>query len=78
METIETKDGKIYNGQVETAGNDILIRNAGAPPVTISMTEIKKRTTSHLSPMPDGLYHNMTLKELTDLIAYLVSLKGSN
>lgn len=78
METIETKDGKTYNGQVETAGNDILIRNAGAPPVTISMTEIKKRTTSHLSPMPDGLYHNMTLKELTDLIAYLVSLKGSN
>lgn len=78
METIETIDGKIYSGQTETTGNDILIRNAAAPPVSVPMKAIKKRTTSHISPMPDGLYHDMTIKELSDLIAYLKSLKGSN
>lgn len=78
IETIETTDGKIYSGQVETREENILIREAGLPLLTIPMAQIKKRTTSHVSPMPDGLYHDMTIKELADLIAYLKSLKGSN
>lgn len=78
LETIETKDGKTYTGQAETKGNELIIRNNGAEPVTIPMDQINKRTTSHISPMPEGLYHDMTIRELADLIAYLLSLKGSN
>ncbi len=78
LETIETKDGKIHSGQIETKDDDILIRNGDVPPVIVPMAQIKKRTTSHISPMPDGLYRDMTIKELADLIAYLKSLKGSN
>lgn len=78
METIETKDGKLYYGQAETLGENILIRRMGEPTVTLSMTQIKKRNTSHTSPMPDGLYDGMTIKELADLTAYLKSLKGGN
>ncbi|MBX3252971.1 MAG: c-type cytochrome [Chitinophagaceae bacterium] len=78
METIETKDGKLYYGQVETLGENILIRRIGESTVTLSMEQIKKRNTSHISPMPDGLYDGMTIKELADLTAYLISLKGGN
>jgi putative heme-binding domain-containing protein len=78
IETIETSDGKVYSGQIETRDQDILIKRVGAPPVTVPMARIKKRTTSHVSPMPDGLYNEMTIKELADLTAYLMTLKGGN
>lgn len=78
IETIETKDGKVYIGQVETRGEDIVMRKQGMPEIVIPLVEIKKRTTSHTSPMPDKLYNEMTIKELADLTAYLKSLKGEN
>jgi len=78
IETVETTDGQVYSGQIETRGQDILIKRAGAAPVTVPMAAVKKRTTSHVSPMPDGLYHEMTVKELADLTAYLMTLKGGN
>ncbi|MBW7892721.1 MAG: c-type cytochrome, partial [Chitinophagaceae bacterium] len=78
VETIDTKDGKSYSGQTETKGNELIIRNNGKEPVVIPMNQINKRATSHISPMPEGLYHDMTIREMADLIAYLLSLKGSN
>lgn len=78
LETIETKDGKKYQGQVETLGEEIAVRRPGEPTVTISMEQVKTRSTSHLSPMPEGLYRDMTVGEVSDLIAYLRSLKGGN
>jgi len=78
LETIETTDGKVFSGQVETRDEALVIRNSGVNLVTLPLEQIKKRTTSHISPMPEGLYLDMTVKELTDLIAYLKSLKESN
>ncbi len=78
METIETTSGKVYNGQAEARGEAIVVRNPGMPEAVIPIAEIKKRTESHKSPMPDGLYNAMTIRELSDLIAYLKSLKGDN
>lgn len=78
IETIETKDGKVYIGQVETRGEDIVMRKQGMSEMVIPLVEIKKRTASHTSPMPDRLYNEMTIKELADLTAYLKSLKGEN
>ncbi|HTN05341.1 DUF7133 domain-containing protein [Agriterribacter sp.] len=78
VETIETKDGKVYIGQAETRGEDMVMRRQGMPEIVIPLVQIKKRTASHTSPMPDGLYNAMTVKELADLTAYLKSLKGEN
>lgn len=75
VEAIDTKDGKSYTGQTETKGNELVIRNNEAEPVVIPMNQITKRTTSHISPMPEGLEQEMTIREMADLIAYLLSLK---
>ncbi len=78
LETIETKDQKKFQGQVETLGGNLIVRRRGEPSDTVPMGLVKTRITSHLSPMPEGLYRDMTVRELADLIAYLRSLKGSN
>jgi putative heme-binding domain-containing protein len=73
--TIETKDGQVYSGQMETKNGEIVIRRIGAEPLKLPIGEIKSRTTSHLSIMPEGLDDNMSTEELADLTAYLHSLK---
>src|SRR5690606_28812595 len=73
--TIETKDGKVYSGQMETKDGEIIIKRLGADPLKVPLDEIKSRTTSHLSMMPEGLDENMSTQELADLTAYLISLK---
>jgi putative heme-binding domain-containing protein len=78
METVETTDGKIYSGQMETKDQEIIIKRTGATPVKVPMANVKRRTTSHISPMPEGLYNEMTVRELADLTAFLLTLKGDN
>lgn len=78
LESVGTKDGRVFSGLVESAGAGLLIRALGAPPVTVPLTEVKTRTASAISPMPAGLEAAMTVGELADLTAYLLSLKGNN
>jgi putative heme-binding domain-containing protein len=78
LETVETKDGRTFSGLVEAAGANLLIRMLGAPPASVALAEVKLRTASPISPMPAGLETTMTVAELADLTAYLLSLKGRN
>jgi len=78
IETIETKDGQVFNGQMETKDQQIIIKRIGTEPLKVPMTNVRKRKTSHLSPMPEGLDNEMTVSELADLTAYLLTLKESN
>lgn len=78
METVETKDGRAFSGLVEAAGENLLIRMLGAPPASVPLAGVKSRAASALSPMPGGLEVTMTIGELADLAAYLLSLKGGN
>ena len=77
METVETKDGRTFSGLVEAAGANLLIRMLGASLASVPLAEVKSRTASALSPMPAGLEVTMTVGELADLTAYLISLKAA-
>lgn len=78
IETIETKDGKVFTGQVETNSDELIVRQFGVDPVEIPLSEVKNRTKSPISIMPSGLEKEMTVTELADLTEYLRSLNGSN
>ena len=43
---------------------------AGAP-VTIAKSQVASRTASSVSPMPEGLLNAMSLREISDLFAFL-------
>jgi len=73
--TVETKDGQVYSGQMATKNGEIVIKRVGTEPLKMPIADIKSRTTSHLSIMPEGLDDNMSTEELADLTAYLLSLK---
>lgn len=78
VETVETKDERSFSGLVEASGKSLVIRTLGVAPVTVPLTEVKLRVTSQLSPMPEGLEAAMTVAELADVTAYLLSLKANH
>jgi len=78
VETLETKDGQTFSGQMETRDQKIIIKRRGTESLKIPMTNVKRRTTSHISPMPEGLDNTMPVSELADLTAYLLTLKGGD
>lgn len=76
LETLETRDGRTFTGQVSIKGKKAVISNLGSIQ-TIDLADIETRNTSHFSPMPPGLDNGMTIAELADMTAYLLSLTGT-
>ncbi|TCS86698.1 putative heme-binding domain-containing protein [Anseongella ginsenosidimutans] len=76
LETLEMQDGRTLSGQVSMKDKKAVISNLGAEQI-VDLDDIKTRSTSHLSPMPSGLDNGMTVAELADLTAYLLSLNGT-
>lgn len=74
LETLEMQDGRTLSGQVSIRDNKAFISNLGAEQ-EVDLSAVISRSTSHLSPMPAGLDNGMTIAELADLTAYLLSLK---
>ncbi len=76
--TFELASGKSVSGMIlkETAAEVELIENPlaqGSKPVVLKKSDIDKREKSPNSLMPKGLLDKMTLDEVLDLVAYVVS-----
>jgi putative heme-binding domain-containing protein len=73
---VETKAGDLHQGILKHA-TDIAIELVGAEakPFWIDTNEIRHRSTSRVSMMPDGLEAALTTAEFADVIEFLASLK---
>ena len=73
---IETKDGELVEGLlVSEEKNAIVIRQQGAPDQRIPRTNVKRAGFTNTSIMPEGLLEGMQPAQVSDLFAYLKSLK---
>ncbi|NOY00459.1 MAG: c-type cytochrome, partial [Verrucomicrobia bacterium] len=71
--TLETKDGRIITGMIKSETPNALTVQVLNQEVIVPLPEIKTRTLSPLSMMPDGLAATMTTEQFLDLIKYLSS-----
>jgi putative heme-binding domain-containing protein len=70
--------GQRYSGFiVSTSARALLIREATGVQRELKLDQIESRTIQKESMMPEGLVANLTPEELSDLIAYLQSLTGT-
>jgi putative heme-binding domain-containing protein len=73
---VETKDGEIHEGflaQQDASG--VLLRQPNAEPMRIPLANIKRAGFQNVSIMPEGLLEALPPKHVSDLFAYLRSLK---
>ena len=67
-----TLDGKAYIGMVsEPSDRSIEVRDANNEVILISEDDVDQILPSNSSIMPSGLLDNLSLKEISDLMAYL-------
>jgi putative heme-binding domain-containing protein len=72
--TVLTTSGKSYSGIVAAgAGNEIVILQSNGTKVRLPESEVDEIERSGVSAMPEGLLDALTLEEITDLFAYLLS-----
>ena len=71
--TLETKDGRIITGMIKSETSNALTVQVLNQEVIVPLPEIKTRTLSPLSMMPDGLAATMTTEQFRDLVKYLSS-----
>lgn len=74
--TVETKKGDFFQGTLKQS-NDTSLQLMGTDGklVTIPVSDVKEKTGSAVSLMPEGQHGGLSVKEFTDLIEYLTSLK---
>jgi putative heme-binding domain-containing protein len=73
---VETRDGEIYEGflaQQDASG--VVLRQPNAEPMKIPAANIKRAAFQRVSIMPDGLLEALEPQQVSDLFAYLRSLK---
>ena len=69
---IETKDGTIHVGIVDTENDQfVAIKKMGGEKVTIQKKDMKKMTSTGSSLMMEGLEGSMSHQEISDLLAFL-------
>jgi putative heme-binding domain-containing protein len=69
---IVTTDKKTISGVITTeTGDSVTVAPLTGAPVTIAKSQIASRTASDVSPMPTGLLNAMSLREISDLFAFL-------
>ena len=71
MEIVETEDGRLLTGFAAAETETTLTLRAINDEIVIPKSEIKEKTSSGLSIMPDGLFDVMTRQQRCELIAYL-------
>lgn len=74
-EVVERIDGETVTGVVEVAGSQLRVRISATEQVSFPVASVKRRITSPISLMPEGLEGTMSEMELSDLVAWLQSLK---
>ena len=74
LNIFELKDGRVASGVVkEESAAAFRIAMPGGLEQTITIGEVKKRTISKLSTMPEGLFDALPAEQLQQLVAYLQS-----
>ena len=72
LNIFELKDGRVASGVVkEDSPSAVRIAMPGGLEQTITTSEIKKRTVSKVSTMPEGLFDALPVEQLRQLVAYL-------
>jgi putative heme-binding domain-containing protein len=74
-ELIETSDGRALSGLVEVRGEQLIVHAASGQREIVPLSGITRRAASPISPMPDGYETILSLAELADLTAFLLSLR---
>ena len=74
--TVVTTDGLSYSGMLspETSGHRVLLKNDGKK-VTLPVEDIEEILPSQKSSMPAGLLDALTLREVSDLFAFLMNAR---
>lgn len=73
---VSTKDGRVFNGLIrEDRPEDILLVTGPDQQIRIAREDIEAIQPSKVSIMPSGFDQQLTLEELSDLIAFLKSCK---
>jgi len=74
---VKLNNGKFYTGIVKSETADQMVLDTGTDHglVTISKSDIKKRTPA-LSPMPQDIAKPLSKRELRDLVEFLAERKG--
>jgi putative heme-binding domain-containing protein len=66
-----TLDGKIYVGLVSSDGGYLSIRDSKNNVTEIDETTVDQVLPNNSSIMPSGLLDSLTLREISDLLAYM-------
>lgn len=70
--TVVTSDGLAYTGIVGASGEDaVVVTLSTGEKQIVKKSDIEEIAPSSKSAMPEGLFNNLTLEEIADLMAYL-------
>jgi putative heme-binding domain-containing protein len=73
---VETKAGGVFQGVLKQSTDaGVQLMGADGKLVSIAAAEIKAKSGSSVSLMPEGLHAALSLEEFTDLIEYLTTLQ---
>lgn len=73
LNTIELKDGRVLIGMIRAEDANILTVRTMTETVTVPAAELKAKTVSPMSMMPEGLLGAMSKEDARDLFRYLAS-----
>ena len=73
MQIIETVDGRLVSGFAESENETAVMIRSINEKIVIPQNEIKTRTVSGVSIMPEGLLTVLSTDEIRELMAYLAS-----
>lgn len=73
---VQTVDGVVHSGLLtKNEGGEVILKDAKGKLIRLESGEIEQMAPQQQSMMPDLLLRDMTAEQVTDLIAYLSSLK---
>ncbi|MEM8671916.1 MAG: PVC-type heme-binding CxxCH protein [Planctomycetota bacterium] len=71
MEIVQTDDGRVLSGLIESESDDVLTVVNGIDRFVIRKDEIEARKSSDVSVMPVGLLQPLSEREIRDLFGYI-------
>ena len=75
--SVATTDGRILQGLIQrTTDRSIVLRNTQRSEVVVPRDDIDQLAISRISIMPQGLDQNLSTEQISDLLAYLSSLRS--
>ena len=73
---VETRDGDVFDGLfISQDGNALVLRQPNAEDMRIPRGNVKRAAFTRLSVMPEGLLEGLKAEDVSDLFAYLKTLR---